>query len=251
MSLLLRCIILALFTWFTFADKYCMQLYTYRPVVAGGIVGLIMGNFSIGLQVGCIIELMFLGQVFVGTALPPEETFSTILAAAFACLSGSTEIALATAIPIAILGQTGMYLRNIVLCGWTGTQLEKAVDRMDRKGIVLNSLILPNVFNLILFAVPVFLAVYFGSDVVQAIIDFIPSTIINGISAAGGMIGAVGLALLLVSLNFKSLWVFFTLGFFAASYLGINQIGCTVLAGIVVVITYMLDKKIDLAKGEN
>ena len=98
MSFLVQCILLALFTWIAFIDKYCTQMYTYRPVVAGAIVGLIMGDFSIGLQVGCIIELMFLGQVFVGTALPPEETFSTILAAAFACVSGSTEVALATAI---------------------------------------------------------------------------------------------------------------------------------------------------------
>lgn len=251
MSFLARCILLSLFTWLTFIDKYCTQLYTYRPVVCGGIVGLIMGDFSIGLQVGCIIELMFLGQVFVGTALPPEETFSTILAAAFACISGSTEVALATAIPLAILGQFGMYLRNIVLCGWTGARLDKAVENMDRKGIKLNCLILPNIFNLILFAVPVFLAVYFGADVVQSIIDFIPTTIINGINAAGGMIGAVGLALLLASLNFKNLWAFFALGFFVASYLGINQIGCTVVAAIVVVLTYMIDEQIKVVKGEH
>ena len=67
-----------------------------------------------------------------------------------------------------------MYLRNIVLCGWTGARLDKAVENMDRKGITLNCLILPNIFNLILFAVLVFLAVYFGADVVQSIIDFIP-----------------------------------------------------------------------------
>lgn len=249
MSLLGKAILLALFTWVTFIDKYCTQLYTYRPVVAGAIVGAIMGNVSIGLEVGCIIELMFLGQVFVGTALPPEETFSTILAAAFACLSGSTEVALATALPLAILGQTGMYLRNIVLCGWTGNQLDKAVERMDRKGITLYCLILPNIFNLILFAVPVFLAVYFGADAVQSIIDAIPSNIISGINAAGGMIGAVGLALLLVSLDFTKLWPFFALGFFVASYLGINQIGCCIVAAICVAISYMLDKKMETKKG--
>lgn len=250
MSFLVRCILLALFTWLTFLDKYCTQLYTYRPVVAGAIVGLIMGNFSIGLQVGCIVELMFLGQVFVGTALPPEETFSTILAAAFACTSGSTEVALATALPIALLGQMGMYLRNIVLCSWTGHRLEAAVERLDRRGITMNCLILPNIFNLILFAVPVFLAVYFGAELVQSIIDAIPSVIINGIRAAGGLIGAVGLALLLKSINLKSLWYFFALGFFFASYLGVNSIGCTLVAAICVAVSYTLDKRNEnLAKG--
>ena len=96
MSLLVKAVLVALVTWLTFFDKYCTQFFTYRPIVIGPIIGLIMGDLKMGLMVGCTIELMFLGQVFVGTALPPEETFSTIIATAFACISGSTEVALAT-----------------------------------------------------------------------------------------------------------------------------------------------------------
>ena len=73
-----------------------------------------MGNLRMGLEVGCIIELMFLGQIFVGTALPPEETFSTGIAAAFACISGNTAVALATS-HLAILGQMAMYFRNMFM----------------------------------------------------------------------------------------------------------------------------------------
>ena len=90
MSLLVKAVLVALVTWLTFFDKYCTQFFTYRPIVIGPIIGLIMGDLKMGLMVGCTIELMFLGQVFVGTALPPEETFSTIIATAFACISGST-----------------------------------------------------------------------------------------------------------------------------------------------------------------
>ena len=85
MSLLVKAVLVALVTWLTFFDKYCTQFFTYRPIVIGPIIGLIMGDLKMGLMVGCTIELMFLGQVFVGTALPPEETFSTIIATAFAC----------------------------------------------------------------------------------------------------------------------------------------------------------------------
>lgn len=80
MSLLVKAVLVALVTWLTFFDKYCTQFFTYRPIVIGPIIGLIMGDLKMGLMVGCTIELMFLGQVFVGTALPPEETFSTIIA---------------------------------------------------------------------------------------------------------------------------------------------------------------------------
>ena len=148
MSLLVKAILVALFTWLTFFDKYCTQFFTYRPIVVGPIVGLIMGDVRMGLEVGCIIELMFLGQVFVGTALPPEETFSTIIATAFACISGSTEVALATALPLAIIGQIGMYFRNMVLCVWTQHRLEAAVEKGSRRGITMNCIVWPNIFNL-------------------------------------------------------------------------------------------------------
>lgn len=140
MSLLVKAVLVALVTWLTFFDKYCTQFFTYRPIVIGPIIGLIMGDLKMGLMVGCTIELMFLGQVFVGTALPPEETFSTIIATAFACISGSTEVALATALPLAILGQMGMYFRNMVLCVWTQHRLEAAVERGSRTGITMNAL---------------------------------------------------------------------------------------------------------------
>ena len=86
-GLFIKAVLVALVMWLIFLDKYVTQFFTYRPLVVGPIVGLIMGNLRMGLEVGCIIELMFLGQIFVGTALPPEETFSTGIAAAFACIS--------------------------------------------------------------------------------------------------------------------------------------------------------------------
>ena len=234
MSLLVKAVLVALVTWLTFFDKYCTQFFTYRPIVIGPIIGLIMGDLKMGLMVGCTIELMFLGQVFVGTALPPEETFSTIIATAFACISGSTEVALATA----LLGQMGMYFRNMVLCVWTQHRLEAAVERGSRRGITMNCLILPNVFNFVLFSVPVFLAIYLGAGPVQAIINAIPKVIIDGLAVGGGMIGAVGLALLLKCINVKHIWYYFLIGFFFSSFLNINPIGITLIAVVCVAMAY-------------
>lgn len=244
-DIFIRALIVALFMWLTFFDKYCTQLFTYRPIVVGPVVGAIMGNLQIGLEVGVIIELMFLGQVFVGTALPPEETFSTGVAAAFACITGSAAVALATALPLAILGQMGMYFRNMVLCVFTQHGLERAVEKLDRKGIWLNCLIIPNIFNLILFALPTFLAIYFGADVVQSIINSIPKVFINGLTVGGKMIGAVGLALLLKCINTKNIWHYFLIGFFFSSYLKINPIGITLIAAVCVAFAVYNDRAIE------
>ena len=84
--------------------------------------------------------------------------------------------------------------------------------------------------NAVLYGVPTFLAVYFGADYVAKIISAIPDKIITGLSVGGGMVGAVGFALLLSSIKTKSMWPFLFLGFFFAAYLNINMIGIALLA---------------------
>ncbi|GHH98627.1 PTS mannose/fructose/sorbose/N-acetylgalactosamine transporter subunit IIC [Neobacillus kokaensis] len=242
-NLLLSSILVALVMWLIFLDKYVTQFFTYRPIVVGPLVGFIMGDVGIGLQVGVIIELMFLGQVFVGTALPPEETFSTGIATAFAVISGSTVVALATALPLAVLGQMAMYFRNMVLTVWTGKKVEDAAKRLSLKGMWFYGQIMPNLFNLVLFAVPTFLAIYFGAETVQAIIDAVPKVIVDGLTVGGQMIGAVGLALLLKSINTKGIWHYFLIGLFFSSYLNINPIGITLIAVICVAMAYFTDKR--------
>lgn len=242
-GLLVKAILVAGLMWLIFFDKYVTQFFTYRPIIVGPLVGLIMGNLSMGLEVGVIIELMFLGQVFVGTALPPEETFSTGIAAAFACITGSSTVALATALPLAVLGQSAMYFRNMVLCVWTGNRVEAHARKLDYKGIWFYGQIVPHLFNLVLFAIPTFLAIYFGAATVQSIINAIPAVIISGIRVGGGIIGAVGLALLLKSIHTKGIWHYFFIGFFLVSYLNINQIGITIIAAICVAFAYYADKR--------
>lgn len=244
-GLLVKAILVSLLMWAIFWDKYVTQLFTYRPIVVGPLVGLIMGDLKTGLEVGCIIELMFLGQIFVGTALPPEETFSTGIATAFACLSGNTAVALATALPLAVLGQMGMYFRNMVLTVWSGSKVEKAANELNTKAMTFYGQVMPHVFNLVLFVVPTFLAIYFGAEVVQNIINTIPPVIINGITAGGKMIGAVGLALLIKSIHAKGIWHYFVIGFFFSSFMKLDPIGITFVAVICVALAYYRDQKIE------
>lgn len=249
-NLLLKAILVALVTWIVFADKYLTQFFTYRPIVLGPIIGLVMGNLRVGLEVGVMIELMFLGQVFVGTALPPEETFSTIIATGLAVVAGgSTEVAVATALPVAMLGLFAMQLRNMVLCVWTQRRLEAAVEKHNLASMKWNALVMPNVFNLFLFAIPAFLAIYFGAGAVQSIIDKIPPVIMQGLNVGGKMIGAVGLALLLKSISSKALWPFFFIGFVMAAYLKVNIIGITIMAVVFVALYYYLFVKKNAAEN--
>ncbi len=243
MSLFVQALLVSLIAWLGFLDKAFLHSFIYRPICIGPLVGLVMGNVSIGLEVGVAVELMFLAVVFVGVAIPPDEVLSTAIAAAFACLAGSTQLGIATALPVAVIGQIFRQTRNTTIYEVTQRKVESAAARGDAKGIILWTTVVPSFVEYVLFGLPTFVAVYFGADYVQNLIDFIPEKMIAGIAAGGGLIGAVGVALLLSTIKSRQAWPYFLVGFFFASYLGVNMIGVAVVAVVCVALKYYGDKE--------
>lgn len=239
MSLFMQAFLVALFVTVAFIDSHTTQIHIFRPVFVGPVVGLIMGDVQTGFAVGVTVELMFLAVIFVGTAVPPNPTISTAIATGIAILAGGgTDIAVATALPVSFIGQVAETIQNSVINVFFMHRVEKAAEKLDTKGIVMNNLVFPMAVNALLYGVPTFLAIYFGAAYVQGIIDAIPDKIITGLSVGGSMIGAVGFALLLNSIKAKRFWPFCLLGFFMASYLGINMVGIAMLAVICVAMYY-------------
>lgn len=242
MTLLVQSLLVSVIVWIGFLDRAFLHTFLYRPVVIGPLVGLVFGNLSMGLEVGVAIEIMFLAVVFVGVAVPPDETLSTAIATGLACLAGSAEIGIATALPIALIGMTFRQTRSSTVHQWTFKQVEKAAAKANYKGIILWTSVVPSFISYVLFGIPAFIALYYGAEYVQAIIDFIPPTLISGISAGSGMLGAVGIALLLGGITNKKLWPYFLVGFIAASFLGLNMIALALIALTIVAIAYYAEK---------
>ncbi|MDO5695299.1 MAG: PTS sugar transporter subunit IIC [Eubacteriales bacterium] len=231
MSIFMQALLVSIFVTIAFIDSHTLQTHIFRPVVVGPVVGLIMGDVQTGFTVGVTVELMFLAVIFVGTAVPPDPTISTAIATAVAILGGGgTELAVATALPVSFIGQIASTVQNSVINVYFMHRMDKAVERMDRKAMVRNNTVYPMLMNIILYGIPTFLAVYFGADFVAKIIASIPAKIITGLAIGGGMIGAVGFALLLTTIKSKKMWPFFIMGFFFASYLHVNMIGIALMA---------------------
>lgn len=243
MNLFLQALLTSIIVWAGFLDKAFLHTFFYRPIVIGPMVGLVFGDLSTGLEVGAAVELMFLAVIFVGTAIPPDETISAGLAAALACATGSVEVGIATALPISFVGQIFRQTRNSTIYEITQRQVDKAAAEANPKKVILWTSIIPSIFEYLFFGLPVFVGVYFGASYVQSFIDFIPTWLIDGISAGTGLLGAVGVALLLGSVKDKSSWPYFIVGFVFASYLGVNMIGVALIAIVCVAMNYYADKK--------
>ena len=50
------------------------QLMISRPVVAGPLTGFVLGEPLLGLQIGLLVELLWLGRLPVGASIPPDDT---------------------------------------------------------------------------------------------------------------------------------------------------------------------------------
>jgi mannose/fructose/N-acetylgalactosamine-specific phosphotransferase system component IIC len=86
------------------------QFMVSRPIVAGPLVGWLIGRADIGLEMGALIELIWIGDLPVGAHLPLDLTMLTGTSVALACelVKGQSPEAVMTyalgiSIPLAIL----------------------------------------------------------------------------------------------------------------------------------------------------
>ncbi len=174
-----------------------------RPLIVSTLVGLVLGDLEKGLLVGASLELMSLGLVNIGAAAPPDMNMASIIATAFAILSGSNaETALTIAIPISVLGQMlGILMRTVLsnLTHWADNLINEGKFSRARRIHIIYGTVL---YSLMYF-IPIFLAVYFGTDLVKNIVSSIPVWLTNGLTLASKILPAYGFALLLQTMLTK------------------------------------------------
>ena len=95
--------------------KGFLQAMLSRPVALGPIAGLALGDAAGGLLVGAPLELLWLGSVNLGAALPVHEALGTCAVAGGAILAGralgtgatpaTAALALLVAAPLALVGR--------------------------------------------------------------------------------------------------------------------------------------------------
>lgn len=230
-------VILGLVGVFCILDSRLLgRLNFERPLITCTIVGLLLGNLPVGLTVGASIELMSLGLVHIGAAQPPDMNMAAIICAAFAILTDATvETSLALAIPIAVLGQMLGVLMRTVLSNLTHVADKAIEDGNFRRARNLHIVWGTLLYSLMYF-VPIFLAVYLGTDFVESIVKMIPLWLTEGLNLGSKFLTAYGIALLMSSMLNKDLCVYFILGFFLVGYLGLNMTAIAIFAVILAVI---------------
>jgi mannose/fructose/N-acetylgalactosamine-specific phosphotransferase system component IIC len=200
-----------------------------RPIVVGPLVGLILGDLKMGLAVGASFELIFMGAAAIGGAVPPNIVIAAVLGTSFAITTGKgIEAALVVAVPAALVATTfELFAKTVSPIFAHGA--DKYAREGNASGITL-MMMLGNLVHFLAYAVPTFVALYFGGNSVQLLTSAIPVPVMNGIKAAGNLLPALGFGLLLNSLGARHLMPYFFIGFVIAAYTGFGVMGVAVLA---------------------
>ena len=201
-----------LVTFVAAIDQFDFLESLYQPIVTGAVIGAILGDINTGLIVGGTYQLMTIGNMPIGGAQPPNAVIGGIMAAVFACtLDMDPDMAVATAIPFALLGQYGVTL-FFTLRAPLLEFFRAAAEKADTKAVTKWTIVSECILGLI-FAVIVTLFFIGGLAVGQQIVDAIPDWLNTGLSQAGNMMKFVGFAILLKIMMNRDMWGFFFMGF--------------------------------------
>lgn len=237
MDTLVSAVLVGLVGVFCMLDSRLLgRLNFEQPLIGATLVGLVLGDVPTGLAVGAAVELVSMGLVSVGAAVPPDMVLGGIVASAFACLTGaSAETAMTIAIPIAVLGQLlGVVFRSIIAA--LTHVADSAIEMGQFKKAYRMHIVAGTILYSLMYFIPIFVAVYAGADVVQAVVNMIPEWLTTGLNVASKVLTAYGLALLLSMMLNKGMTVFLILGFMLASYLGLSVIAVSIFGVILAVI---------------
>lgn len=208
-----------------------------KPAVAGGIAGLILGDMPTGLIVGGTLNLLSLGIGNFGGAVIPDYTSGAILGAAFAIMSGQgAEFGISLGIPVALL-----LTQLDILARMSNTFVQQKADKYadeERYNMVERMNLLGIVPWALSRAVPVFLGLYFGSQFVEVIVNNMPQWLMGGLKTAGGIIPALGIAILLKYLSIKKYVAYLLIGFALAAYLSIPMLGISFIGLALAIMTF-------------
>ena len=213
-------------------------------IVTGFLVGAILGDIEKGLIIGAQLQFMWLGAVAIGpTAQLDIRTGGTIGAAAAISTGTGAETAIMFGVPVAILMQ---FMAALLMTFYSSFMAKVDKDILIGKYSSISFYhYLVGICDFTMYALLTFVAMYFGNDLINAIVNGLPAWANSGLTAVSVMLPCVGFALLLNIIMEKDLVPYFILGFIPAAFVGrdLSMIAIVAMACALAMIIFQLRTK--------
>jgi mannose/fructose/N-acetylgalactosamine-specific phosphotransferase system component IIC len=204
------------------------------PLWSGFLVGLVLGKPVEGMMIAAAINLPYVGFITAGGSMPGNPQFAGPVGTALALVSG-LDVNSATTV--------GVILGSVTIMVWTAYMsintlwVHMAEDFLNKGNIRAMRMCnyIPSFFvSFILNGIPAMLVVLYGAPFGEWFQTF-PQWIVDGFGIVGGLMPALGIAMLLQYLNKPKLMPFFFLGFALAEFMGLTTMMVTFIAALVAI----------------
>lgn len=238
--MLFKSIVVGLIAVFARIDSRMLgRLNFERPLISCTLVGLFLGDVTKGLAVGAQMEMVSLGFMSIG-ASGFDMNMGSIAGCALVIMTGANiETALAIATPMTLLItliETGASVVRISMTHMIDDYVENGEFN---KAKMINIFWGPMLYAVCTF-VPVFMAVYLGEDVINAIVRAVPEFVLNGITLGANLVAFFGFAMLLSVMINKKNAIYFFLGFAIAAYSGLSLTSIAIISVVLAVLFYQM-----------
>ena len=225
----------------------------WAPLFYGVIAGVLVGDISLGLQIGAICALLGLGFYTYGGATTPDYSIGAIFGVFMAAqVGGSASLESVTSQVIPIVTAIALLMSLFDIAGRASTTVfqhggDAALARRNIKAFQRWHIAGSIPWGLSR-AIPVFIGMLFIDryQTLAAAIDNIV-WLQRGLGVVGKSLPAVGFALLISYMDIGTYWPYMLVGYVLFAYMNLPTVGLAII-GVAAAGLYMKGKK-DLAKG--
>ena len=204
----------------------------HQPLVACTLIGLVTGNLEAGIVLGGSLQMIALGWANIGAAVAPDAALASVASAIILVLGGQGVKGVSTAIAVAIpLAVAGLFLTMVVrtLSVACVHRMDAEAEKANFKGIELWHIIAICLQGLRI-AIPAACLLAIPTETVQNFLQSMPAWLTDGMSIGGGMVVAVGYAMVINMIATKEVWPFFAIGFCLAAISDLTLIALGAIA---------------------
>lgn len=223
-------------------DFWLEALFAFRPIIVCTLSGLILGDLQLGLMAGGITELAFAGLTPAGGTQPPNPILAGIMTTVLAYTTKvDAPAAMALALPFSFL------MQYIVLFCYSSFSLfmkgaDRACEEADIKAIVRINIMCTGIVAVI-YAIVTFLCAFVAQDAMKDLVSAMPEWLTHGFEVAGGVLPAVGFAMLLKVMLKAEFVPFLLIGFVMSCFLTFSNLLPIAIVGVALaLLIYNLDK---------
>ena len=212
----------------------------HQPLVACTLIGLVTGNLEAGIVLGGTLQMIALGWANIGAAVAPDAALASVASAIILVLGGQGVKGVPSAIAIAVpLAVAGLFLTMIVRT--IAVPIVHLMDAAAEEGNI-RKVEMWHIIAVCLqgarIAVPAAALLFIPAQTVQSFLESMPAWLTDGMAIGGGMVVAVGYALVINMMATKEVWPFFVIGFVVAAISQLTLIALGAL-GVALALIYL------------